>query len=200
LRALSCLALCAGLASSAALAQEITSAYSQLDPDADCSVFASSGGAEGDWANMTCAGYRGYPVIIYYSDARESVFYGFPPDGDLAPTWESFQAFNRTGPTIEWRIERDGSRETPFATIHRWFVSDIDFPDEEVEVLVVQKVGQIHGRQGCVVGYVAATGNPGANEAARRIADTQARDFVCGADQPAVVSGSVPVPPFSRRD
>jgi hypothetical protein len=198
LRPLLCLAALFGLAGTASAA-EITSTYTELDTERDCSIFASAGEEDGDWANMVCAGYRGYPVVIYYSDLRESVFYGFPPDGDLAPAWESFLAFNRTGPTVEWRIEREATHERPFATIHRWFVSDIDFPDEEVEVLVVQKVGQIHGREGCVVGYVMATGNPDANEKARRIADTQAREFACGADQPAVDSGDVPLPPVARR-
>lgn len=54
--------------------------------------------------------------MIHYSDLRESAFYGFPPDGDLAPAWENFAAFNPTGPRIEWRLAREGERETPFAT------------------------------------------------------------------------------------
>ena len=185
-------------AAATAGAQEIVSEYTDLLPDRHCSTFAAAEEGEGDWINMVCAGYRGYPVIIYYGDARESVFYGFPPDGDLAPVWESFSAFNSAGEKIEWRIERDGERETPFATIHRWTVSGPD-GDDEVEVLVVEKVGQIHGREGCAVGYVVATGNPDANEKARRIADGQARDFACG-DQPVIDSGSVPLPEFVREE
>ncbi|MDT9156115.1 hypothetical protein RSW20_25600, partial [Escherichia coli] len=77
-----------------------------------CSVFAMAEEGDGDWVDMVCSGYRGYPIVIYYADARESIFYGFPPDGDLAPAWESFDGFNSAGPRIEWRIERDGSRET----------------------------------------------------------------------------------------
>ncbi len=56
---------------------------------------------------------------------------------------------------------------------------------------VVEKVGQVHGREGCAVGYVVATGNPDAGG--------QARDFVCG-DQPAIDAGSVPLPEFVRND
>lgn len=178
-------------------AQEIVSAYTDIDTEADCSVFADSHESDGDWANLACAGYKGYPVIVYYSDARDSVFYGFPPAGDAV--WESFHAFNSFGPRIEWRIEKDGARETPFATIHRWFVSDPDGGDENIELLVVEKVGQLHERDGCAVGYVVATRNAGANEKARAIADNQARDFVCG-DQPTIDAGSVPVPSFSRGD
>ena len=184
------------LAAAKAGAQEIASAYTDLDAERDCSVFAAAGEDDGDWANMICPGYRGYPVVIYYSDLRESIFYGFPPDGDLAPAWESFGAFNAAGPRIEWRIEKEGGRETPFATIHRWFVSK---PEGEgnIEVLVVEKVGQIHGREGCAVGYVVATGNPDANDRARRIADEQARGFTCG-DAPVVEAGSVPAPDIVR--
>ena len=185
------------LAAAPAFAQHIVSEYTDLDTERHCSTFAAADEGEGDWANMVCAGYRGYPVVVHYGDARESLFYGFPPDGDLAPPWESFSGFNHSGPRIEWRIERDGGRETPFATIHRWFVSGAEGGGEVIEVLVVEKVGQIHGREGCAVAYVVATGNPDANEKARRIADTQARDFFCG-DQPVIDAGSVPVPDFMR--
>lgn len=193
-----CLAAALVLASISQLAaEEIVSEYTRLDTQRDCAVFAMAEDGEGEWSNLVCSGYRGYPVVIYYGDARESVFYGFPPAGDLAPAWESFSAFNHVGPTIEWRIARDGDRVLPFATIHRWFVDLNEAGQGTVEVLVVEKVGQIHAREGCAVGYVVASGNPGANEKARRIADTQARDFACG-DQPAIDTGSVALPDFTR--
>ena len=84
----------------------------------------------------------------------------------------------------------------PFAAIHRWSVSEGE--DRKIEVLVVEKVGQIGLREGCAVGLVMATGNQKANEAARRIADERARDFACGVDQRAVVGG--PMPDFSRSE
>lgn len=176
-----------------AAAAEITSAYTELEPDRDCAVFAAAEEGGGDWRNMICAGWRGYPILIYYSDAREALFYGFPPAGDLAPQWESFAGFNHSGPTVEWRIATDGSRLVPLATIHRWFVSAGD-DDEEIEVLVVEKVGQLYEREGCVVGYVVATGNANANEKARRIADEASFGFACGADQPAIDAGDVALP------
>jgi hypothetical protein len=179
-------------------AAQVSSAYSTIEEDR-CTVFAAPSPDEGgDWANLVCDGHRGYPVFLFYGDARESLFYGFPPAGDLAPSWESFDGFNSTGPTVEWRIATQGDQAIPFATIHRWFVSDPEDADRKVEVLVVEKVGQPHERDGCAVGYVVATGNPGANEAARRIADAVARDFVCGADQPSIEQGSVPLPSFTR--
>ena len=91
-------------------------------------------------------------------------------------------------------------REGPFATIHRWFVSaDPENPDKSVEVLAIEKVGQVTDRSGCVVGYVVASGNAGANEAARRIADQRARAFGCGADEPTIEQGSVPMPDYVLR-
>jgi len=192
-------ALVIAAAAMPAVAQEIVSEYTDLVPDRHCSTFAMADDGEGDWASMVCAGYRGYPVIIHYGDLRESIFYGFPPDGDLAPAWESFGGFNSTGDRVEWRIERDGGRETPFATIHRWFVEDGAADGSKVEVLVVEKVGQIQGREGCAIAYVVASGNADANAKARRIADTQARDFACG-DQPVIDAGSVPVPEFTRSE
>jgi hypothetical protein len=183
----------------AAAAGEISSAYTDIDAEKDCTTFASAAEGEGDWANLVCSGYRGYPVLIYSADLRESVFYGFPPDGDLAPAWESFSAFNSTGARIEWRIDTDNGRSVPFAAIHRWFVSaDPENPDKQIEVLVVEKVGQMHERDGCAVGLVLATGNPEANEAARKLADERARNFTCGVDKPVIVGD--PMPDFSRSE
>jgi hypothetical protein len=183
---------------SAAQAETIESAYTDLVIERDCSVFSSAGAEGGDFASFACNGYLGYPVLVYSGDLRESVFYGFPPQGDHA--WESFDAFNSSGGKIEWRVAVDGGKKIPFAAIHRWTVSaDPENPDRKIEVLVVEKVGQVEKQEGCAVGYVVATGNPKANETARRIADEQVRDFACGADEPVQVEGEAPVPSFSRQ-
>ena len=146
------------LFSGAAAAEEIASVYTDLDPARDCTTFAAGQEGDGDYANMACNGYGGYPVLIFSGDLRESIYYGFPRPGDLAPAWESFSAFNSAGPKIEWRISKDGGRTIPFATIHRWFVSeDPDEPDRKTEVLVVEKVGQINGEEGCADCSVALT-------------------------------------------
>ena len=178
---------------------QIESAYTDIDIAKNCTTFASAPEDEGgDWSNSVCDGYKGYPVFINYGDARESLFYGFPPAGDLAPPWESFSPFNSTGPKIEWRVAREDGRAVPFATIHRWFVSDPEDTEQNIEVLVVEKVGQPADRNGCAVAYVMSTGNPNSNEKARDFADRMARDFVCGADQPSIDIGSVPLPEFVR--
>ena len=182
-----------------AAAARISSAYTDLDVGKVCTKYAApKPGEEGDWANFVCAGYKGYPVFLFYGDLRESLFYGFPPTVDPAPRWESFSGFNRSGPRIEWRLETNGDTTIPFATIHRWFVSDSEDATRETEVLVVEKVGQPDKREGCAVGYVVATGNPRANEQARKIADQNARTFRCGTSQPAEISGGVPMPAHTR--
>ena len=104
----------------------------------------------------------------------------------------------RPGPKIEWRVAKDGDRTIPFATIHRWSVSDPEDAEKQVEVLVVEKVGQIGEQDGCAVGLVLATGNPKANETARKIADEQARGFACGGDERVLVGE--PMPTFDRQE
>lgn len=177
---------------------EVRSEYTKITDDS-CITFASPSEEEGgDWARLVCDGYRGYPIMLDYSDLRESVFYGFPPAGDMAPRWESFGNFNSVSGTVEWRIGPvESGRELPFATIHRWIVTP---DDNRIEVLVVEKVGQPHQRDGCVVGYIVATGNADANVQAREVADQSARTFACSSDTPVIRTGSVDLPPVYVTD
>jgi hypothetical protein len=179
-----------------ASAAELSSAYTEIDLGRDCSI-SEIDTEGGESAQFVCPGWRGYPVIVSTGDLRESLFYGFPPSGK-ALAWESFSAFNSTGPKIEWRIETGAGKSVPIATIHRWFVSDPEDDAKKTEVLVVEKVGLPGIGDGCAVGMVVASGSPQANETARRIADESARDFACGADEPMLVSGDIAMPAFDR--
>lgn len=174
----------------------VSSAYTDLDWKKDCATYAPAGDNDGDWADLACAGYRGYPVLIAYGDERESLFYGFPAN-DMTTVWESFAAFNASAGRVEWRIETDGDLAFPFAAIHRRSVSDAGDPDRKIEVLMVSKVAQPEAREGCTVGLVLASGNPQANDQARRIADDKARAFKCGKDERTTVGA---VPAFGRVD
>lgn len=190
----SILALVVALVSVPAAGAEITSVYTDLDPDKTCITVDKAEEGDGDWATLACSGFMGFPIVIDYGDARETVYYGFTqPPGDH---WESFSGFNAAGKKVEWRLLKDGDLTKPFATINRWSVSDPEDPDQHIEVLVVSKVGQLKERQGCVVGLVRASGNPEANEMARRIADEQAQDFSCGDERTLV---GEPMPEFSRQ-
>ncbi|MCA0011611.1 hypothetical protein LB561_05875 [Mesorhizobium sp. B292B1B] len=181
----------------AAHAGEISSAYTDLDWKHDCVTYAQAGDGDGDWADLACSGYRGYPVLIAYDDARESLFYGFPPGGDMTSVWESFSGFNSSGARIEWRIETDGDKAVPFAVIHRRSISNPEDEKKPTDVLLVSKVAQMDARDGCTVALVLATGNPAANDQARKLADEKARTFACGKDRRTVIGE---VPAFGRVD
>lgn len=169
------------------------SAYTKLHAEDTCKVTAEPAEDEGgDWSELLCTGYGDYPVYLSYADARESMFYGFPP-GDKPTSWESFNGFNGVSGTIEWRLDKG----VPFATILRWSIAT-DVPEKNIEVLVVSKVAQPDDHDGCVVGYVVAPDNPGHNVQAREIADDHARGFACWRDEPVVRAGSVPLPTPAR--
>jgi hypothetical protein len=175
---------------STARAEEISSVYTELNFDKDCTTFDLNQEG-GEFADLVCNGYGGYPVFVYSADLRESFYFGFPKSGDYV--WESFSAFNSGSPKIEWRVAKEGQRVIPFATIHRWSITDAEDNAKNKEVLVVAKVGQVKEQDGCAVGLVMATGNPKANETARAIADEQARGFACGGDERVLVGDDIPV-------
>ena len=188
----------AAILPAAAGAAEVRSEYTEIDLEKTCAIFDVAPDDE-SFASYACSGWRGYPVLVYAADARESVVYGFPSSSDHV--WESFSGLNQTAAKVEWRIEVDGERQVPFAAIHRWYVhADAENPEKRTEVLVVEKVGQPGSGESCAVGLVVASGNPKANETARKIADEQARDFACEADERVVVSGDVALPEFSRQE
>ncbi|CAN7279818.1 hypothetical protein LJR234_001405 [Mesorhizobium amorphae] len=180
----------------AAHADGISSAYTDLDWKKDCVTYAKAEEGEGDWANLACSGYRGYPVLVAYDDARESLYYGFPSD-DMTAVWESFSGFNSAGPKIEWRIETKGDIAIPFAVIHRRSIGNPEDENKPTEVLVVAKVAQPEAHDGCTVGLVLATGNPQANDQARKLADDKAKGFACGKDKRVVIGDA---PDFGRVD
>lgn len=188
-----CAILFGGIAAPAH-AGAISSEYTELNFKTACTTIAMAGPEDGDWADSVCAGWRGYPVFVFYGDARESWHYGFYPPGEDRPPTESFGPFNSAGPKIEWRIETEGEVAKPFATIHRWTVSEPEDSEKSRDVLVIEKVGSPDGQEGCVVGYVVATGDPKANEKARKIADEKARAFVCGTDKSVRIEDGGPLP------
>jgi len=167
-------------------AQDLTSQYTRLDQDSDCNTIARSAEDDGDWADLVCPGFAGYPYVIRYGDGRETVTYGFATE----PGMPSFGRFNYSNGTVEWRLRADNGGERPVAAIQRWYLADID-GNWATQILVVSKVGQPEqGGEACVIGYVdAADGAEGsANERARDISDG-AESFACGDDRPEVEPG-----------
>jgi len=158
------------LLSSGAAAEEISSAYTKLDPKACKDVTPLDAGGYGGVSK--CEGYDGIEVRVAEGDLRMFVSYGADAAKQTAAE-QTLPQFNTIGDTLEWRLA-DGN---PFATIlrYRW-----DSDNGEGSTLVVTKLGTTDA---CHVGYVTATANPNANVLARTVADTLARRFDCANDR-----------------
>lgn len=165
------------LGASAASAQQIESAYTDVDLDL-CSVVS----ADDFGATWTCPGYKGIPVMIAEGDLRFFVSYGLRMADEPAAE-QTLPPFNYLGPRIEWRMSNAEGGWKPFATILRYYVQREDGEDEG-QVLVVTRleVGAT-----CHVAYIDARANDEANVLAREAADELAPDFDCAEDEPEIV-------------
>jgi hypothetical protein len=183
-RSLLALSLCLG--ASAAHAQSVTSAYTEIDVRKECRH--REGAVEEDYGDWRCKGYAGVPIWFGAGDQRMYVSFGKKAADEPAAgqTLGPFNDFYKG--TIEWRLE--GGK--PFATIMRWNYktpAEIDKNTVNGRALVVTRLppGAV-----CHVGYVDARANSDANELAREIADNHARNFVCGKDKPVVLGKAGP--------
>lgn len=168
-----------GLAAGPTLAQSgLTSAYTDLNLDADCLVLE----ADDFGATWSCPGYKGYPLRVQEGDLRFSLSYGFNPDAN-AVGFQTLPPFNRLGEKLEWRLSNDSGRWMPVATIVRYFTADVETGEDKGQVLVVSKVAP---GEFCHVAYVDALANKDANQLARDAAD-KAEAFDCAADEPEVI-------------
>ena len=199
--AAACTGLIAGLATTPAAAQQAASAYTTFDSK-KCQHTAGKD-AE-DYGSWRCAGYADIEVRLSAGDQRMQVSFGPDAAREVAAR-QTFPAFNSAYEgTVEWRLAPLPSGTTrPFATILRWNVrQDDDGKDASGRVLVVTRLGSLRARISdgepsgpssgiapgiCHVGYVDARANPDANALARKIADENARKFVCGRDRPVVL-------------
>ena len=129
-------------------------------------------------------------VVLSAGDQRMQVSFGTSAKEaeDEVAAGETFPGFNSVYEGIvEWRVEKLPNGKTrPYATILRWTTrTDADAERDDGKstgrTLVVTRLnpGGV-----CHVGYVDARA-PGANEAARKLADEKARSFKCGTDDPA---------------
>lgn len=167
-------------------AQEISSVFTKFDADKTCKH--TPGRDVEDYGSWRCPGYAGLIVYLTAGDQRMQVSFGASAKkaaNELAAE-QTFPGFNSVySGTVEWRIEKLPHGKTrPFATILRWNLiteEDIARGDNKAtgRTLVVTRLnpGGV-----CHVGYVDAR-QPGANEAARKLADEKARTFKCGEDK-----------------
>lgn len=173
------LAVLAGWSVGPALAQSgLTSAYTDLNLDADCLVLE----ADDFGATWACPGYKGYPLRVQEGDLRFSLSYGFEPDNN-AVGFQTLPPFNRLGEKLEWRLSNASGQWLPVATIVRYFTADVETGEDKGQVLVVSKVAP---GDSCHIAYVDALANADANQLARDAAD-QAADFDCATDEPEVI-------------
>lgn len=124
-----------------------------------------------------CPGLPGWPVYVASGDDRQFISFGRSPEKRKAAT-QTLGAFNtifETGkrPAIEWRIERKGNREVPFATIVRFHTQR---DGAKGDVLVITKVD---ARQACQIARIDAMANPDGMALARAWADKNARARGC---------------------
>jgi hypothetical protein len=172
---------------SLAQAQQIVSAYSTFDADKTCKH--TKGRDPEDYGSWVCPGHGGLIVRLAAGDQRMQVSFGrnARAAANEEAASQSFPGFNSVYQgRVEWRIERlPNGRTRPFATILRWNTrteADAERDDGKStgQTFVVTRLnpGGV-----CHVGYIDAR-SPGANEAARKLADEKARSFKCGVDDP----------------
>jgi hypothetical protein len=131
-----------------------------------------------DGGAWRCEGLPGWPVYVAEGDSRYFVSAG--PDAEkrraATQTLGPFNSIFERGSdraTIEWRFDRRGERQIPYAIIVR-FHTAVD--GRRGDVLVVSKVG---AGEACHVAHIDALANADAISLARRIADARARTFDC---------------------
>lgn len=159
----------------AAESDEFSSHYTPLDLAA-CEV-TDSESEEGQWAERTCPGYRGVPLLVDDGDGRFDIDAGVRNEA-----FQSLGAFNDPPDTIEWRL-KDG---VPFAIIYR--LTDATPEGAGRTALMVERIGTAQ-RPGCTIAQVAGSARE-ASVRARQFADRTAAGFDCAASQPATVGNA----------
>jgi len=125
-----------------------------------------------------CEGLGGLPVYVAEGDLRQFLSVGTNAQSRRAAT-QTLGAFNTIfekgsdRATIEWRFDRRGDRQIPYATIVRFHTSR---DGRKGDVLVVLKVGPA---ETCHVAYIDALANSDAIALARQVADVEAKAFDC---------------------
>jgi hypothetical protein len=131
-----------------------------------------------DGSAWLCEGLAGLPVYVAEGDLRQFVSVGENAQKRRAAT-QTLGAFNTIfekgsdRATVEWRFNRRGEKQIPYATIVRFHTSR---GGRKGDVLVVSKVSST---ESCHVAYIDALANQDAITLARFVADNQAKTFDC---------------------
>ena len=165
--------LTSALGHSPAAANPVRSLYTTIELKACKQVRRHRDG--GAWL---CEGLAGLPVYIAEGDLRHFLSVGADAQKRRAAT-QTLGAFNTIfekgsdRATVEWRFNRRGERQIPYAIIVRFHTSG---EGRRGDVLVVSKVS---ATETCHVAYIDALANQDAITLARFVADNQAKSFDC---------------------
>ena len=170
---LSAMLVAASLMGAGAQANPVKSLYTSIDLK-ECKQIKR----HRDGNAWECEGLPGFPVYIAEGDLRQFVSLGARPEQRRAArqTLRPFNTIFEAGghrATIEWRFDRRGDRQIPYAAIIRFHTTR---EAERGDVLVVFKVMEYDT---CHIAYVDALDNEEPAALARRIADREARNFDC---------------------
>ena len=131
-----------------------------------------------DGGAWLCDGLAELPIYVAEGDLRQFLSVGADASKRRAAT-QTLGAFNSIfengsdRATIEWRFDRRGERQIPYAIIVRFHTSQ---DGRKGDVLVVAKVS---ATETCHVAYVDALANSDAITLARFVADNRAKTFDC---------------------
>ena len=131
-----------------------------------------------DGGAWLCEGLAGLPVYVAEGDLRQFLSVGAdaPKRRAATQTLGAFNSIFENGSdraTIEWRFDRRGERQIPYAIIVRFHTAQ---DGRKGDVLVVSKVG---AAETCHVAYIDALANSDAITLARFVADKHAKTFDC---------------------
>src|SRR6476646_4061806 len=146
-----------------------------------------------DGGAWLCEGLAGLPVYVAEGDLRQFLSVGEDAQKRRAAT-QTLGAFNTIfekgsdRATVEWRFNRRGEKQIPYATIVRFHTSG---GGRKGDVLVVSKVSPT---ETCHVAYIDALANQDAITLARFVADNQTKTFDCRNEpRPAGATGKSPM-------
>ena len=146
-----------------------------------------------DGSAWFCEGLAGLPVYVAEGDLRQflSVGTGAQKRRAATQTLGPFNSIFENGSdraTIEWRFDRRGEKQIPYAIIVRLHTAQ---EGRKGDVLVVLKVS---ASETCHVAYIDALANSDATTLARFVADQQAKTFDCREEpRPEGTTGKSPM-------
>jgi hypothetical protein len=145
--------------------------------------FVSQDSQTGEDALKRCPGHGDLELETLSSHTRLSLSFRFSRTqrvADVVAGWS-------LGKTVEWRGVKANKGFQPYAAIVRVLMKDPEATTRRAdgEVLAVMRVDPAEA-EACVIAYVDARANKGANKLARSTADRLGPTYLCESDKPTV--------------